>query len=276
MHQLTLFVHLPRLFAMQPFVYCLFLVFAYGWAAGQPVRETPQQSLNRYVAFLNQSADELAGRFQMVQTYYTAAYIAPSPSHQASPLLLRLPSSGPLNEYSYQQALASDGLTPAEKQRLTGTTESLWHCLTKLDQTAKSLETYVRLNDYQRDNLRQSDVLIGQMQALFGQFGQERAVLMTQIRRIYRRYQPLLPTDVYLATEDGMDRILHSQQQLLDTLTVYLRANGPTDWPVELVQQSLLADEKTLASFDNNPLGIAYPASGTISPFRAALFTTRS
>lgn len=256
---------------MQLYVYFLFLIFASGWAAGQPVREIPQQSLNRYVAFLNQSADELAGRFQLIQGYYAAAYVAPSQPHQTSTLLLRLPSSGPLNDYSYQQALVSDGLTPAEKQRLTSTTESLWRCLTKLDQTAKALETYVRLNDYQRDNLRQSDVLIGQMQSLFVQFAQERTVLINQIRRIYRRYQPLLTSDVYLATEDGMDRILHNQQQLLDTLTFYLRTSEPSDWPVELVQQSILADAKVLDSFDNNPLGIAYPASGTIVPFRVAL-----
>ncbi|QMW00355.1 hypothetical protein [Spirosoma foliorum] len=256
---------------MQPFVFCLFLVLAYGWAAGQPVRETPQQSLNRYVTFLNQSADELTGRFQMVQAYYTAAYAATDKLHSTGTLQLHLPSSGPLNDYGYRQALASDGLTPAEKQRLTGTTELLWRCLTKIDQTAKALEIYVRLNDYQRDNLRQSDVLIGQMQSLFAQFGQEREVLISQVRRVYRRYQPLLATDVYLATEDGMDRILHGQQQLLDTLTFYLRANDPSNWPVELVQQSLLADEKILASFDNDPLGIAYPASGMVSQFSVAL-----
>ncbi|GAB3794886.1 hypothetical protein GCM10028819_09950 [Spirosoma humi] len=256
---------------MQPYGYFLFLVFASGWAASQPVRETPQQSLNRYVTFLNQSADELTGRFQMLQGYYAAAYAVTNKSHQVAPLQLRLPSSGPLNDYGYRQALASDGLTPAEKQRLTVTTESLWRCLTKLDQTAKALETYVRLNDYQRDNLRQSDVLIGQMQSLFVQFGKERATLINQLRRIYRRYQPLLTTDVYLATEEGMDRILHSQQQLLDTLTFYLRTSDPSDWPVERVQQSLLADAKMLDSFDNNPLGIAYPTSGMISQFSVAL-----
>jgi len=256
---------------MQTVVCCLCIIFASGWAAGQPVRETPQQSLNRYVAFLNQSADELAGRFQMVQAYYAAAYGAVGPSHQATTVLLRLPTSGPLSDYGYQQALASDGLTPAEKQRLTSTTETLWRCLTKLDQTAKALETYVRLNDYQRDNLRQSDTLLQQMQTLFVQFGQERTVLISQIRRIYRRYQPLLPTDIYLATEDGMDQLLHSQQQLLDTLTVYLRANDPSDWPVDLVQQSLLADEKMLANFAHLHPGIGYPASGMVGQFRASL-----
>lgn len=256
---------------MQSFVCCFFLVFAYGWAAGQPVRETPQQSLNRYVVFLNQSANELAGRFRMIQAYYTAAYVVPAQAHRANSGPLQLPSSGPLSDYGYRQAMASDGLTPAEKQRLTSTTESLWRCLTRLDQTAKALETYVRLKDFERDSLRQSDTLLHQMQTLFGQFGQERTVLISQLRRIYRRYQPLLPTDIYLATEDSMDRILHSQQQLLDTLTVYLRANGPTNWPIKLVQQSLLADGKLLASFDYVHLGIAYPASGMVDQFRTSL-----
>ncbi len=172
---------------------------------------------------------------------------------------------------SYKKTEATSGLTTAEKQRLTTATQALWQLLVKIDQTGKKLETYVRLADYQRDNLKQSDALMTEVQGLFSQFSQERDAFYKQIQRIYRRYQPYLATNPYLFTEKEMEQVLLSQSQLLDSLTYHLNENSPADWSVERVQQRMLADEKTLSSFGKAKANIEYPASDMIGMFREAL-----
>ncbi|WP_460982361.1 vWA domain-containing protein [Spirosoma fluminis] len=237
------------------------------FVATNSLQESPQESLNHYVAFMNQSVDELLSRFRMLQTYQNEV----KQYKKRSDYRLRLPSSGPLEEYYYQKALTVSGLTPTEKQRLTASTQSLWQLLHKIDQTGKALETYVRLNDYQRDNLKQSDALMREMQALFGQFRNEKEGFYKQVQRVYRRYQPYLPTNGYLYSEKEMEQVLTGQKQLLDTLTFYLDEDVKTQWPVELVQQSMLADEKVLAGLGKARTAVEYPASDMIGSFKSAL-----
>lgn len=149
-----------------PLFLCCLLVFAYGYAAASPAQQLPQQSLNVYMSFLNQSVDVVTNHVQLIQTYYVdASYYRQHPD-----VRLKLPSSGPLEEYYYRQALAADGLTPAETQRLEASAKGLWALLTRLDQTTKTLETYVRLRDYERDGLKKSDALLNDVQQLVGQF----------------------------------------------------------------------------------------------------------
>lgn len=256
---------------MQMFLCCL-LMASSALAAARSLRETPQQSLNQYVAFMNQSVDEMTGRFQRLQAYYADTRLY----QQKTDFLLRLPSSGPLEEYYYRKALASDGLKAAEKQRLSASAQSLWELLNKLDQTAKALETYVRLKDYQRDRLKQSDELIREIQALFSQFSRNQEAFYEQIQQVYRRYQPYLPSDSYLYAEKEMEQVLLSQKQLLNTLPFYLNEDSRADWPVESVKQSILADEKLLSDFGKVRSAIAYPASDMINLFRTALQSTQS
>ncbi|MBO0948032.1 VWA domain-containing protein [Fibrella sp. HMF5405] len=240
------------------------LVSAFGTASAQ--QETPQQSLNQYVAFLNQSVEAVTRRFQMLQTYQ-----ADVARYREKPDLIRLPSSGPLEEFYYHKALAGNGLTATEKKELTASTQVFWQLLTRIDQAGKSLETYVRLKDYQRDNLEQSDELISSMQAMFRQFRRDKDALYKQIQRIYHRYQPYQASNAYLYTEREMDIAVLSQYQLLDSLPYYLNENSRPNWPVTLVQQSMLTDEQLIARFGKMQASIGYPAFDMVNSFRTAL-----
>ena len=204
------------------------------------------------------------------------AYQADVNEYRKKPdLLLTLPSSGPLEEYYYRKALAGNGLTAAEKQQLNAGAESLWQRLNQLDQTSKALETYVRLRAYQSDTLKKSDALMDEMLTLFDQFSREKSHFYEQIQRVYRHYQPDLPTDPYLITQKSMERVLLSQQQVLDSLPWYLNENHRSAWPVERVQQSMLADENRLSLLGKLPK-VDYPASNAVSDFGAALLTMQS
>lgn len=248
-------------------VLCCFLLFLSSLVLADSPPETPQQALNQYVAFLNQSVDVLVSRFQMLQTYQAdvARY------RQKSDWLLKLPSSGPLEEYYYQKAVAGKGLAGPEKQQLTASAQALWQRLTKVDETCKALETYVRLGDYQRDKLKQSDALISDLQALFSQFSRDRQAFFAQVQRIYRQHQPVQPTDPYLQTDREMEQVLLSQQQLLGELPFYLNEDSRSDWPVGRVQQCMLTDEQALAGFGKAEAAIGYPASGMVTAFRTAV-----
>ncbi|WP_338874856.1 VWA domain-containing protein [Spirosoma sp. SC4-14] len=247
--------------------FCSLLILSGVYASAYTTQNTPQQSLNAYVAFLNHSVDEVMTRFHQIQTYYAdAEYYRKNPNNH-----LRLASSGPLDEFYYTKALETDGMTPAEKQRLDAGTKALWQLLNKIDQTGKKLETYVRLNDYQRDNLKQSDALLSEFQMLFNQFSQDKDSLFKQIQRVYRRYQPYLPNDAYLHTEKEMEQVIQSQFKLLDTLSYYLNETTQPNWPAELVQQSMLADSKRISAFGQAQSAVGYPASSMVSSFREGL-----
>lgn len=245
---------------------CLLLFSSVLLMAGS-LPESPPSSLNRYVAFLNRAVDACITRVQWLQAYQADV----TRYRTKADFRLQLPSSGPLEDYYYQQALTTKGLTPAETQRLTTATQALWTLLTNLDQTGKALETYVRLQDYQRDTLTRSEALVGEMRALIGQFSQEKDDFYAQLEQTYRRYQPHAPADAYLATEHEMAQVLRSQQALLRALPYYLREETRADWPLEAVQQSMLADENLLAAFGKVESAIRYPASDAVSGFRASL-----
>ncbi|MEZ0540084.1 hypothetical protein [Fibrella arboris] len=95
-----------------------------------------QQALNEYVTFLNQAVDVTTGRFQMLQSYQ-----ADVDRYRKRAMGLRLASSGPLETYYYQKALATNGLSPTDRQQLATGIQGIWQLLTAIDQTGKSLES---------------------------------------------------------------------------------------------------------------------------------------
>ncbi|NIJ52843.1 vWA domain-containing protein [Dyadobacter arcticus] len=234
--------------------------------------EPPQQTLNQYVEFLNQSVEVVTSRFKMLREHKEDI-----DRYKKNPDFgLRLPSSGPLEEFYYQKALSGNGITSSEKQRLNADAKAIWQVVNQLDETGKALETHVRLNAYKDDNLKQSDAYISAMQSLFGKFSQENAVFYKRIKEVYVRYQPHQATDPYLNTEKEMAMALLSQQQLLDSLPYYLHSENRAEWPVALVQRSMLADEKLLAELGKSKAKLTYPASDVIPDFKAALQAMQS
>lgn len=256
---------------MQTF-FCLFLIFSGAFLTNGSFQETPQQALNQYIAFLNQSTDEVSTRSQQVQLYYSSIDVYKSKLGVAPP---QIPSSRLLEPYYYKKALASVALTETEKQRLSTSTESLWKLLTKIDETIKALETYNRLKDYERDKFEKANALIAEMQTLTSRFSQEKDAFYAQIQRVYRRYQPYRDTDAYLYTEKKMEQVLISQRKLLDTLSYYLNEKSRADWPVKLIQQSILSDQALLTTFGKATSTIGYPASNMIDSFRTGLQATQ-
>ncbi|QMW04134.1 vWA domain-containing protein [Spirosoma foliorum] len=254
---------------MHTSLFLLLCFFAY-FATGQAMHETPQQALNQYVAFLNQSVNEVSDRQQRIQAYYADMGV-----HQLQHRL-RLSPSGTLEEYYYKKALTSEAFTDVEKQRLNASTQALWQLVNKIDQTAKALETYDRLKDYERDNFKKATELITEFQTLTTQFSNDKDNFYKQIQRIYRRYQPYRATDAYLYTEKEMEKVLVSQQQLLDTLAYYLTEKAPSNWPVKLVQQSIVTDEKLLNEFGKGKSVIQYPASSMLDSFKGGLQTIQA
>ncbi|WAC15246.1 vWA domain-containing protein [Dyadobacter pollutisoli] len=235
-------------------------------------QEASQQSLNHYVEFLSKSADEVTDRFKMLRDYQEDA----NRYRKKPDLSLRLPSSGPLEEFYYNKALEAKAVTTGERQQLNAAAKSVWDVLNKLDETGKALETHVRLNAYKDDNLKKSDALVSQMQSLFGKFSKDKAACYQQIQSIYHRYQPYSAADPYLATEREMEEVLRSQQQLLDSLPFYLNEESRFEWPVAKVQQSMLRDEKVLADFGKLQSKLAYPASDMVGSFKSALSEMQS
>ncbi|TLV02217.1 VWA domain-containing protein [Dyadobacter luticola] len=252
---------------MKRFLPGLFIVIL-NVAAAFAQTETPQHSLNNYIEFLNRSTAELTGRFQMVTRYTEDVELyRKRPSYG-----LRLPSSGPLEEFYYKKALTAQGLTAAEKQKLNKGANAVWDILNELDETAKALETHVKLNAYQEDDLKESDRLVSKILSAFWRYRAEKVAFYKEINGLALKKQPYLATDPYMATEKEMRDILIRQQQLLDSLPFYLNRNSQTEWPLAMVKRSMLADEKSLADFGKLQARLPYPASASVPDFKEALY----
>lgn len=243
----------------------ILFVFIINSVAAQ--KELPQVALNHYVAFLNESTELVIRRFEMLRNYQEeVARYRKKPDYG-----LRLPSSGPLEEYYYKKAQGGTGLNAQEKQQLQAGAENVWKVLNKLDETGKALETYVRLKDYERDNLKKSGNLLDEMQSLFERFAHDKTAFYAQIRQIYQKHQPYNAADPYLVTEKAMGEVIAAQQRLLEALPYYLDEEIRSEWPVALVRQSMLDDEKALATIGNTHTQLEYPASDMVGSFRSAL-----
>ncbi|MCF0071114.1 VWA domain-containing protein [Dyadobacter sp. CY261] len=245
----------------------LFILLAFIISPVAAQQEAPQTSLNHYIEFLSQSSELVIRRFEMLRKYQDDV----SRYRKKPDYGLRLQSSGPLEEYYYKKALHGLGIEAGRREQLNAGTENVWKVLGKLDETCKALETYVLLKDYKRDNLKKSDALVADMQSLFERYAHDKNALYTQIRRTYVEHQSHPATDPYLLTEKAMGEVIASQQRLLEALPYYLNEETSAEWPVTLVRQSMLDDEKALATIGNTASQLQYPASDMVGSFKSAL-----
>lgn len=243
----------------------LFLAFTARPVAAQ--QEAPQTSLNHYIEFLSQSSEMVIRRFKMLQDYQEDV----SRYRKKADYGLRLPSSGPLEEYHFKKALSGEAMEAGKRKQLNAGLENVWNTLNRLDETCKALETYVRLKDYERDDLKKSDALVAEILGLFERYAHDKNALYMQIRQIYKGIPDGPATDPYRVTEKAMGEVIAAQQRLLEALPYYLDPQTKAEWPVALVRQSILDDEKALATLGNTASQLQYPASDMVGSFKSAL-----
>lgn len=249
--------------------FSLLLFFTLSFTSARAQKETTIKSLNQYITFLNQSTKVVISRFDMIRNYQAEVVSY----RKRQEVLLRLPSSGPLETFYYEKALIGNGLTIIEKQRLNAGTKAIWNLLSELDKTSKALETYVRLKTFQEDDLKQSDVYITDFQSILDNFNKENSNFYNQVQKVYNKYQPYNPSDPYLKTGKLMEQILVSQQQLLDSLPYYLKEEKSSGWPAAKIQESILTNEKLILVFEKSNLKLPYPASEAVNSFKSAVLS---
>lgn len=242
-----------------------FLPFSSYHAMAQ--QEAAPTALNHYVDFLSHCSKVVTERFDMLRKYQSEV-----DAYRRKPGFgLRLPSSGPLEEYYYKTCLEGKGLDPVSRQELNAETGKIWKTLNELDEAAKTLETYVRLNTYESDQFKQSDAHVAKIASLFTVFRNEKNDFYKKILQSYRKNQPYKSADPFLSTEREMEQVIASQQALLDSLPYYLNEGTKADWPVARIQRSMLSDEKWLASFGKAQEKLPYPASSAVGDFKNAI-----
>ena len=268
----ALSIYTPHTLYLMKFRCLLLFVFLAKCSAALAQNEAPVQSLNHYVTFLDKSSEVLIGRFKMMADYQEAV----SQFRKKPVSDLRLPSSGPLEEYYFKKAMNGNGLPAAEMDRLNKKARGIWELFNDIDVACKQLETHVRLKAYQNDNLKQSDEWVTQIQGMFGRFSEEKDAFYKEIQQVYRKHQPYSAADPYLLTEKATEQVILSQRALLDSLPYYLNVESRHDWPVETVRRSMLADEKFLSTIDNTKARLEYPADDMLSAFKTAIASMQS
>jgi hypothetical protein len=225
------------------------------------------QSLNHYIAFLDKSSAVVTKRFEMLSNYQVNV-----DQFRKKPGAMRaLPSSGPLEDYYFKKALSAPALTAAEKDKLNAGAHAIWELATLLDVACKRLETHVHLKGFENDDFQQSDQIVVEIQSLIRRYSNQKTAFYHQIQEVYLKHQHFSAGDPYYMAEKAIEQVLHSQQHLLDSLPYYLNANTRSAWPVEMVRQSMLADEQFLATIGNSQSKLRYPASDALAAFKSSL-----
>jgi hypothetical protein len=136
----------------------LFIVVSVSGIA-QTLTPTAQKSLNDYVAYANKSGDDARFLFDKITSYYGRLRYFKKKTQR--PVF----SCGEqLDEYYYKQAIGGGaGLSNATVLR--GKAQDLQQSAEKIDGICKALDTYHKLEDYQRDDFKQADELIIQFQS---------------------------------------------------------------------------------------------------------------
>ncbi len=229
------------------------------------VNSALSQALNNYVAFISYAADEAESIVTHLQTYYESA----EAWKKGKAAAVRLPRpSGSLEEYEYQKSIKeSTSLAAADSKLLNQKAQELWQSLEKLDEQYKSLEVYIRLDEYKGDKLQQGDKLLIQMQAQLAELRKASSSLYQQVSNIYQKSAIYQESNPYQQAAKTMQAVLADEQKLLDAWSYNLAEEVPTGWPIEAFQQSITTEENRAATFKQSLKNIEYPASSMYTGF---------
>ncbi len=241
------------------FIYLLILVPFL--SAAQPITAVQQKSLNAYVDYANQSADEVTNVVKSIIQYY------PSIHQKSSWGAPRYTCPVQLDDYYFNNAIAlSKNLSATASGNLLPKLKELRASAERIDAQCKALDTYHKLEDYKQDNFAKAEQLINELPSLLNDYQKKQGILKDALDAIQKK--SIATASVAYRTADAFMRgEIERERKFLDSWTFNLKQDVHTGWPVDKLEQSILETDKQAASMLTSKPVLKYPASSMWSSF---------
>lgn len=225
------------------------------------VAQSTQKALNNQIAFINQSTKEVQGMVKSFQDFYQSLNSAKKDKRR---MWFNYKCPHQLDAYYYEQAQDKSGNIGTQ---LKVQSEKFRKALEAIDEKCKAIEIYIRLKDYEKDNLEGGFKLINEIQPLVSDFRKVREEYESKIQEIYQKSKTLSPNTAYVQCEKNMRNILEKDKKLINSLTCNFNEEIHTGWAKEEIQKNINEIDILLEEIQKNTPKISYPASSYYSSF---------
>lgn len=248
---------------MYPFIKAFLLVCIPGLASA--ITPAQQKALNSYVEYANHSAGEVTRVAQSLMDYYPSLA---KPSSWATP---RYSCPVQLEDYYLKNALTLSTALDGQAAPLNARLNDLRAAAEKIDAQCKALDTYHKLGDYKQDNYAKGREIVMTVQSLVKDYQAKQTALQTALETAYKKLVP--STGPYRQADDKLRAAMAQERALLDIWTFNLQQETHTGWPVEQLQQSIIATMTRVQDMKMISTGLKYPASFSWSNLMESWYT---
>jgi Ca-activated chloride channel family protein len=248
---------------MRLFIKALLLVCMPGLAIA--ITPAQQKALNSYVEYANHSAGEVAQVVQSLMAYY------PSLAKPSSWSMPRYSCPVQLEDYYLKNALTLSTALASQAAPLNARLNDLRAAAEKIDVQCKALDTYHKLGDYKQDNYAKAREIVTTVQSLVKDYQAKQTALQTALDAAYKKLVP--STGPYRQADDKLQAAMAQERALLDAWTFNLQQETHTGWPVEQLQQSIVATMTLVEDMKKISTGLKYPASSSWSNLMESWYT---
>ncbi len=229
------------------------LLLITGIASAQGIK-----TLNSYVEYANQSADEVDAMFKSIVNYYPRLFTKNS-WNQA-----RYVCPVQLDEYYYNKASQSTAISPS----LTSAFRSLRSAAEEIDKKCKELDTYHKLEDYKRDDYAGGAKIVNDLQPLFSKYELAQKTLSNQLKQ---EYSKLGVTHAYSSIGATMQKELDRERAFIAKWKFNLKEEVHTGWIVDELTASIAETDASIKKLKELKPALKYPASSMWPSFLEGL-----
>jgi Mg-chelatase subunit ChlD len=240
----------------------LFLyIFLFSEISNAQITRQMQKNFNKQIDFSNYATEQVQ---RMVKSFYEFYASLKSTKNTKGKIWLRYQCPYQFEAYYYDQAQQQSDKVG---NQLKVQSENLKNALDLIDEKCQAIEIYIRLKDYEKDNLEKGISLINDIQPLVLNFKKIKEEYESKISEIYQKSKVNSTNSAYVQCEKNMRQILEKNNKLMDILTFNFNDETHTGWAKEEVQKNINGLDIFLGEIQKNIPNIEYPASHYYSSF---------
>lgn len=215
------------------------------------------KTLNAYVDYANQSADEMTSVFSSLSNYYPKLFIKDSWNQP------RYSCPVQPDEYYYGKALEA----PVVSSALLNSLKDLRAAADAIDKKCKELDTYHKLEDFKTDKFAKAEQIVNDLEPLFSAYAAKQKNFEGQLEQEFRK---LTPAHSYHGAAASMVKELVREREFISKWKFNLKEDVHTGWIVDELQKSIAETDAAVKRLQQAP-ALKYPASGMWPSFREGL-----
>lgn len=240
------------------------LIFASHLLSAQSLTEPQQKALLQYMELVNRSAEEAIAVGGSLRAIYADIYLVKNDKHRRVP---NYECASSFDGSLLQSAVKTGSALGADNAGISLKAKTLNDAWNKLDEKCKALEIYFRLEEYNRDDLKGFYALVTEIINVINEYRSAQRDLVQQVEKVFYKLQPYNSANANHIAVRLMHDQINRERSVLDLWTFNLEEEVHTGWPVEKLQQHVLANDKEIEKLKQSKPVLKYPASSMYPSF---------